>query len=86
MLDNLRYSFQHRNSKKNLMKKVKELKEDLRELERKTVGLSEWVISFGVADTDKTKSLKEELIELREYLGIDYAEKKLIPKPKEEKK
>jgi hypothetical protein len=94
MLSDLIYKFQNRNSKKNLKEQIKKLDERFQELRKETLGnnslgwitLSTYTIG-GSSTTRKTDdSLQGQLNDIREYLGLDYSESKLAPKPKEEKK
>jgi hypothetical protein len=94
MIDNLVYKFQNRNSKKNLKKEIKRLEEQILDLRKETIGNNRngWITfstySIGGSNTKKQSddSLYGQLNDIREFLGIDYEESKLAPKPKEENK
>lgn len=83
MFENVTYKFQNRNSKKNLKKQVEKLNKALDDLRHETIGYNRngW-INFG--HTEKDTSLYQKYEDICEYLGIDYSEKKLVPKPKED--
>lgn len=85
MIDGLTYKFKNRNSKKNLKKDIQKLREQLTDLRHETIGQNRngW-ITFGYS-TPKHDSLNKKIDDLHDYLGIDYAESKLAPKPKEKK-
>lgn len=98
MFDNLVYKFRNRNSKKNLKKQVEQLSKDLNEkfndLRKETLGNNSmgW-ITFSTYSFDGSSSkrksddsLRGQINDLRDYLGIDYSDSQLAPKPKEEKK
>lgn len=88
MFRNLKYHFENRTTKKSLKKDIKDLEKEVSKLYKEMGRGREGWITFGVFGTplEKDESLQAQLNELRDYLGIDYAEKKLGPKPKEEKK
>ena len=90
MFDTLRYKFRNRNSKKNLLKKVKELEDRFSKLRKETLGNNSmgWV-TFSAYGTKPKKytddSLQGQINDLRTFLDISYTEETLAPNPKEDK-
>ncbi len=85
MLENISYRFKNRNSKKNLKLAIKKLNEDLVTLRHETIGQNRngW-ITWGF-EAPKYPSVNDRIDDILDYLGVDYTEKKLAPKPKEKK-
>lgn len=95
MFENISYRFRNRNSKKNLKAKLERLDKAFQELRKETLGNNSigWVtLSFSSATTGNSHkqtpddSLQGQINELREYLGVEYSDSKLVPKPKEDNK
>lgn len=94
MFENISYKFQNRNSKKNLKAQLKELEERLHGLRKETLGENSmgWITFSTYSTTGNShkqrpdESLQGQINALREYLGVEYSDSKLVSKPKEEEK
>lgn len=93
MFDNIIYKYKNRNSKKNLKQKLEKIEKQFQELRKETLGTNSmgWVTfsTYTIGGNSHKKqaddSLQGQLNELRDYLGIEYQESKLVPKPKDSK-
>lgn len=88
MLDNLTYKFKNRNSKKNLKKEIEKLREQIIDLRHETIGKNRngWITFTTLGSKpEEDDSLYQKVIDLQEYLGIEYSESKLAIKPKTRK-
>lgn len=84
MFGNLIYKFKTRNSNKRLKANLKRLDERVDELQREVSG-NRGIIYLGMTPPEDN-SLLTKINNIHEYLGVEYSERKLAPKPKEEEK